>query len=291
MSSDTTAPTRGRSAGSAGNPKASAATPAQPRSGSRLAGRPADGTKRGKLIAVASGKGGVGKTFLSITLSQALARRKQRTLLFDGDLGLANIDIQLGLMPQYDLGSVIAGKLSLNQAAMAYDACGFDVIAGRSGSGSLASIPLSRLQIMAEDLALLATRYDRVVLDLSAGVEKSVRQLAKAADTLLVVTSDEPTSLTDAYAFIKITALERPHTDIRIVVNASNSTREGERTYQTLHKACNRFLKISPPLAGIIRRDARVRECIRNQMPILNRSPSSEAAMDVEAIADRLLAP
>jgi len=243
------------------------------------------------LIAVASGKGGVGKTFFSITLSQALARRKQRTLLFDGDLGLANIDIQLGLMPQYDLGSVIAGRLSLNQAAMTYETGGFDVIAGRSGSGSLANIPLSRLQILGEDLALLATRYDRVVLDLGAGVEKSVRQLAKAADTILVVTSDEPTALTDAYAFIKITAMERPNTDIRIVVNASNSTREGERTYQTLHKACNGFLKISPPLAGIIRRDARVRDCIRNQMPILTRSPSSEAAMDVEAIADRLLAP
>jgi flagellar biosynthesis protein FlhG len=246
--------------------------------------------KRGRLVAVASGKGGVGKTFFSITLSHALARRGQRTLLFDGDLGLANIDIQLGLMPQYDLGSVIAGKLSLNQAAMQYEPGGFDVIAGRSGSGTLANIPLSRLQIMGEDLALMAARYDRVVLDLGAGVEKSVRQLARSADTVLVVTSDEPTSLTDAYAFIKITALERPNTDIRVVVNASNSTREGERTYQTLFKACQGFLKISPPLAGIIRRDARVRECIRNQTPILIRSPSSEAAMDVEAIADRLLA-
>ena len=283
MGSDTTAPsaqTRGRSGGT----KTGRAAPASP----GLAGRPSGSAKRGKLIAVASGKGGVGKTFFSITLSQALARRKQRTLLFDGDLGLANIDIQLGLMPQYDLGSVIAGKLSLNQAAMSYDTGGFDVIAGRSGSGSLANIPLSRLQIISEDLALLATRYDRVVLDLGAGVEKSVRQLAQAADTVLVVTSDEPTALTDAYAFIKITVLERPRTDIRIVVNASNSTREGERTYQTLHKACNSFLKISPPLAGIIRRDARVRECIRNQMPILTRSPSAEAAMDmdVEAIAD-----
>ncbi len=287
MSSDTTAPPSSIRARATGSSKAGAATPASP----RLAGRPAVGTKRGKLIAVASGKGGVGKTFFSITLSQALAMRNQKTLLFDGDLGLANIDIQLGLMPQYDLGSVITGKLSLNQAAMKYDTGGFDVIAGRSGSGSLANIPLSRLQIMGEDLALLATRYDRVVLDLGAGVEKSVRQLAKAADTILVVTSDEPTSLTDAYAFIKITVLERPNTDIRIVVNASNSTREGERTYQTLHKACNGFLKISPPLAGIIRRDARVRECIRNQMPILTRSPSSEAAMDVKAIADRLLAP
>ena len=255
-----------------------------------LAGRPAVSARRGRIVAVASGKGGVGKTFFSITLSHALAQRGNRVLLFDGDLGLANVDIQLGLMPHYDLGSVVAGKLSLNQASMHYEQGGFDVIAGRSGSGSLANIPLSRLQILGEDLALMAARYDRVILELGAGVEKSVRQLARSADTVLVVTSDEPTSLTDAYAFVKVTALERPNLDIRIVVNASNSTREGERTYQTLFKACQRFLKISPPLAGIIRRDARVRKTIRNQTPILTRSPSSEAAMDVNAIAERLIA-
>jgi len=263
-------------------PPAGAVTPS-------LAGRPAVSAKRGRIIAVASGKGGVGKTFFSITLSHAMAMRGNRVLLFDGDLGLANVDIQLGLMPHYDLGSVVAGKLSLNQAAMHYEQGGFDVIAGRSGSGSLANISLSRLQILGEDLGLMAARYDRVILDLGAGVEKSVRQLARAADTVLVVTSDEPTALTDAYAFIKVTALERPNLDIRVVVNASNSTREGERTYQTLFKACQGFLKISPPLAGIIRRDARVRETIRNQTPILIRSPSSEAALDITTIAEKLL--
>ncbi|MDX2145667.1 MAG: MinD/ParA family protein [Rhodospirillaceae bacterium] len=268
------------------SPESTLPPPSQP----RLAGRPAVSARRGRIIAVASGKGGVGKTFLSITLSHAFARRGQRTLLFDGDLGLANVDIQLGLMPRHDLGNVIAGRIALNQAAMRYDAGGFDVIAGRSGSGSLANIPLSRLQILGEDLAILAGRYDRIVVDLGAGVEKSVRQLAKAADTIIIVTSDEPTSLTDAYAFIKITTMERGASDIRIIVNASNSTREGERTYQTLLKACQGFLKISPPLAGIVRRDARVRETIRNQTPILVRSPSSEAAIDIEAIADRLLA-
>ena len=124
---------------------------------------------------------------------------------------------------------------------------------------------------------------DSIVIDLGAGIEKSVRQLAKAADTIIIVTSDEPTSLTDAYAFIKLSTMERASTDIRIVVNAANSTREGERIYQTLFKACNGFLKISPPLAGIVRRDARVRESIRHQTPILVRSPSSEAAVDVDA--------
>ncbi|MGB0694363.1 MAG: MinD/ParA family protein [Rhodospirillaceae bacterium] len=242
-----------------------------------------------KVIAVASGKGGVGKTWFSVTLTHALARRGARALLFDGDLGLANVDIQIGLMPTHDLGSVIVGKRTMTQAATLYENGGFDVIAGRSGSGSLANIPPGRLQIIAEDLLLTAQNYDRVILDMGAGVDRPIRLLSRIAGTILVVTSDEPTSLTDAYAFIKVTAMERKDVDIRVVVNGCNSTREGERTYNTLLKACQGFLKISPPLAGIIRRDTRVREAIRNQTPILLRYPNSEAAMDVEAIAERLM--
>jgi flagellar biosynthesis protein FlhG len=254
-----------------------------------LAPRPAQRAKGRNVLAVASGKGGVGKTWFSITLTHALARASQRVLLFDGDLGLANVDIQLGLMPKHDLGSVVTGRLTLNQATVSYAEGGFDVIAGRSGSGSLANIPLSRLQLLSDDLNLLACAYDKVVLDLGAGVEKTVRALANNAGTILVVTTDEPTSLTDAYAFIKVTLLERPGTDIRVVVNMANSTREGERIYNTLLKACEGFLKASPPLAGVIRRDLKVREAIRNQSPLLTRSPNSEAAADVEAIAEKLL--
>jgi flagellar biosynthesis protein FlhG len=254
-----------------------------------LAPRPGHRPRAKNLVAVASGKGGVGKTWFSITLTHALARAGQHSLLFDGDLGLANVDIQLGLMPKYDLGAVVSGKLTLNQAATNFPEGGFDVIAGRSGSGSLANIPLSRLQLLADDLSLLAGAYDRVVLDLGAGVEKTVRALANQAGTIMVVTTDEPTSLTDAYAFIKVTRLERPGTDIRVVVNMANSTREGERIYYTLLKACEGFLKISPPLAGVIRRDLKVREAIRNPTPLLTRSPNSEAATDVEAIVHHLL--
>ncbi|MEO5375867.1 MAG: MinD/ParA family protein [Alphaproteobacteria bacterium] len=254
-----------------------------------LAPRPAARAKGRNVIAIASGKGGVGKTWFAITLTHAIAKKGGKALLFDGDLGLANVDIQLGLMPRHDLGNVIAGRLTLNQATMPFEGGGFDVIAGRSGSGSLANIPLNRLQMLGDDLALLAVAYDKVVLDLGAGVEKSVRMLARAAGTCLVVTSDEPTALTDAYAFIKVNVMEKAMTDMRIVVNACNSAREGERTYNTLLKACEGFLKISPPLAGVIRRDTRVREAIRNQTPLLTRYPNAEAALDVIAIADRLL--
>ncbi len=250
---------------------------------------PALRAKGRNIIAVASGKGGVGKTWLAITMASALSARERKVLLFDGDLGLANLDIQLGLMPKQDLGSVISGRLSLNQAVLAFPPGGFDIIAGRSGSGGLASIPTSRLQMLNEDLALLAQAYDHVLLDLGAGVERTVRQLTHNVGTCLVVATDEPTSLTDAYAFIKLTHMERPQLNIRIVINAANSTREGERTYNTLLKACEGFLKISPPLWGVVRHDPKVRETIKAQVPLLTRYPHCEAAQDVGRIVQKIL--
>lgn len=241
------------------------------------------------MIAIASGKGGVGKTWLSITLAHALSEAGLKILLFDGDLGLANLDIQLGLMPRQDLGSVLGGRLTLNQAVLSYDEGGFDIIAGRSGSAGLANITANRLKMLGEDLRVLAASYDKVLVDLGAGVERTVRQLTHSADMVIVVITDEPTSLTDAYAFIKITHTENPGMDFRVVANNVNSLREGERTYNTLHKACEGFLKISPPLLGVIRRDPKVPEAIRSQTSILTRYPNSEAASDVESIAQKLL--
>ena len=242
-----------------------------------------------KKIAVASGKGGVGKTWFAITLSHALANNNRNVLLFDGDLGLANVDIQLGLMPKHDLGGVLTGRLPLNQAAIAFDDGGFDIIAGRSGSGNLANISVSRLTALNEDLTMLSSSYDHIVFDLGAGVERTVRNLANQVDTVIVVTTDEPTALTDAYAFIKLTHIERPNLDLRVVVNMANSTKEGERTYNTILKACQGFLKFAPPLAGVIRRDNKVRETIRNQAPLLMRFPNTEAAQDVRSIAESAL--
>jgi len=250
--------------------------------------RAATATKGRNMIAIASGKGGVGKTWFAITLTHALAKAGSRMMLFDGDLGLANVDIQLGLMPKHDLGGVLAGRLTLNQATMNFEEGGFDIIAGRSGSGRLANLPPNRLQLLGEDLALIAAGYDKVILDLGAGVERTVRQLTRNVATCIVVTTDEPTSLTDAYAFVKVTHMEQPDIDIRIVVNMANSQREGERTYKTLNKACEGFLKMSPPLLGVIRRDAKVREAIRSQTSILTRFPNSGATADIEAVVAKL---
>jgi flagellar biosynthesis protein FlhG len=140
-----------------------------------------------------------------------------------------------------------------------------------------------------DELFTLAGTYDRAVIDIGAGVDRTARVMAGRAGMYLVLTMDEPTSLTDAYAFIKVMTMENPGTDIRIVVNMVASKQQGERTYATLLKACEGFLNISPPLAGIIRRDPRVPESIRHQTPLLTRHPNCDAAGDVVAIAGKLL--
>ena len=238
------------------------------------------------IIAVASGKGGVGKTWFSITLAHALARAGRKTLLFDGDLGLANVDVQLGCTPRRDLASVVAGEATLAQAVTP-NPCGFDIVAGRSGAGGLASLSASRLLDLRSELTRVGQSYDWVVLDLGAGIERTVRILTGQARACLVVTTDEPTAITDAYAYIKVTALDRLAAGIQIVVNMVPSQRDGERTYATLLRACREFLKIEPPLAGIIRRDDHVKESIRRQVALLTRFPNANAASDVEQIAKR----
>ena len=192
----------------------------------RAAGAGATGPVSRKLIAVASGKGGVGKTWFAITLAHALARGGERVLLFDGDLGLANVDIQLGLMPRRDLGSVFDGDISLKGSVQGFEAGGFDIVAGRSGSGSLANLSVPRLAELVTDMEKLAAGYDRVVIDLGAGIDRTIRLLAARAATILVITNDEPTALTDAYAFIKMMHADKPGAGLQIVVNAAASDGE-----------------------------------------------------------------
>jgi flagellar biosynthesis protein FlhG len=241
-----------------------------------------------RLTAIASGKGGVGKTWFAITLAHAWSRLGRRVLLFDGDLGLANIDIQLGLPPAPGLGAVLAGRAAMADAARMLPGLGFSVLTGQSGSGALAGLAPGEIATILAGLRGLP--FDDIVLDLGAGLDQGTRHLAAHADRLLVLVTDEPTSLTDAYAVVKVQAGDTPTgTDVRIVVNQAPGAAAGQRTYATLARACGHFLHRTPPLAGIISRDDRVRDTIRRQTALLTRHPGCPAAGEVERIARGLL--
>ncbi len=242
------------------------------------------------LITVASGKGGVGKTWFAATLCHALSQKGKKTLLFDCDFGLANVDIQLGLMPEHDLGQVISNEITLDNAIYTKSQSGlnFDVISGQSGSGALASLKMERLIDLAARICNLAQEYDYTVMDLGAGVENSVMTLARASDKVIVVITADPTSLTDAYAFIKLHNMRNNDAEIQIVVNMAEDQNEGRRAFDKIQKVCQNFLNISPKLLGVIARDKHVADAIRAQLPLLSRYPQCKAGENVIEIAKKL---
>ncbi|MBY0338175.1 MAG: AAA family ATPase [Acetobacteraceae bacterium] len=245
--------------------------------------------QQGRLIAIASGKGGVGKTWLAVTLAQAMSHAGRSVLLADGDVGLANVDVQLGLRPELDMVAVLAGRATLAEAVL-HHAGGFDVLPGRSGSGSFGALSDAAMERLTALLAEARLHWDVVLLDLGAGVDPGTRRLAALADTLLVVTTPEPTALTDAYAVLKLHGRDRPDGDARIVVNQARDQPAGKRAAATLRRAAAQFLDRDIPLAAILRLDERVPEAISRQTPLLTRHPTSPAGEDVEALARRLTA-
>jgi len=243
-----------------------------------------------KMITVASGKGGVGKTWLSITLASALAHEGRKVLLFDGDLGLANVDVQLGLVPEVDLSDLLSGRQNLSGSVTRYKPAGFDVLAGKSGSGALSSMARERIDSLKQHLIAASQSYDHVILDMAAGVDQSNLSIGTHSGPTLVVLTGEPTSLTDAYAFMKLRRMRDPGADLRIVVNNAADREAADKAYHAIRKACDTFLQFNPPLLGSILTDDKVRDSIRNQSDILSRYPQAEAARQVREIAKQLIA-
>ena len=249
--------------------------------------------RAGPVIAIASGKGGVGKTALSCALASAFSRQKQRTLVVDADLGMANIDVQLGLHTKGDLSSVVAGRIGLAEAispAMggSEKLGGFDVIAGPSGSGILSSLDHNSVGRLAAGITAASLDYDRTMIDLAAGAERSNIRLAAAADDVIIVINDEPTSLTDAYAFIKTLRVRDEGASPFILVTNCDSAQSGQAAYESLSQTCESFLGFAPVLAGIVQRDRHIADAIRAQTPLAVRYPNCPALKDINAIAQKL---
>lgn len=262
-----------------------------------------DGGRKKNLIAVASGKGGVGKTWFSITLSQALAQKGQRVLLVDGDLGLANVDVQLSVTPVHDIAGVVAGKITLKESITPFkggadsvsDAgtngraqSGIDIIAGRSGSGALDRLSRIQIENLCRGFVSLSENYDFLVVDLAAGMNSHMAPLFRTVGKVVIVLTDDPTSITDAYAMIKFLHSQYPGLNIQLVVNMADNRAHAEKTYAAIQRACENFLQFRPQLAGFVPRDKHVTQAIRAQTALLERYPLCDAASQVLSIAERM---
>lgn len=251
------------------------------------------GAKRARITAVTSGKGGVGKTFLSANLAAALARQGERVLVLDADLGLANLDVVLNLFPKITLHDVFTGKHTLDEAILPAPG-GFWVLLAGSGM-----VEYSRLTPEVRDQLLgviqtVSPRYDHIILDTGAGISDVVLFTVSLADDVLVVATPEPTSLTDAYATIKVLATTQGRRDLRLIVNQVGKPGEGRIIRGQLQQVVDRYVTpgLDSPLrlefVGEVPTDPTVREAVQRRQLLLECFPGSAASQAVVAAATRL---
>jgi flagellar biosynthesis protein FlhG len=254
--------------------------------------------RRAHTIAVASGKGGVGKTLVSVNLAIALAARGHRVMLFDLDMGLANADIVLGLDVSWTLSDVLSGRRSLEEVIIAAPG-DIAFVPGSSGVAGMANLSEFERHQLLSVLHRVEAAYDVILLDCGAGISRNVVAFGAAADTLLIIATPEPTAITDAYATIKAFVLERHESrhassaaagSIGVVVNLAENRQEGRQVYERLASVAARFLHVPVTDYGYILRDDHVPAAVRARTPLLVRYPRSSASACMLASAARLSA-
>ncbi len=239
-----------------------------------------------KVITVASGKGGVGKTSISLNLSLALAGEGFRVCLFDGDLGLANVNILTGIFPQHGLEEVINGDLSLGEILIK-DFQGIDIIPGSSGVEKMADLtPEESRRLINSFLAL--TEYDYFILDTSAGISSQVLSFCRASHEMILVVTPEPTSLTDAYSLLKVLSKNQVLPRVKVVINQVKTAMAAKNAYTRLKETVHKFLplKISP--LGIVAQDRNVPISVISQNPFILLFPDTDASKCIRSIAVKL---
>jgi flagellar biosynthesis protein FlhG len=239
-----------------------------------------------QVIAVTGGKGGVGKTTIAVNLATSIAARGKQVMLLDGDLGLANVDVFLGLTPRLTLADVLAGSCSLEEILLETPQ-GFKVVPAASGIAQLAELDTLTHVGLVRAFGDITAKVDVMVIDTAAGISGSVLQFSQAAQQVLIVLCDEPASLTDAYALIKILSRDHGVKQFRVVVNEVRGRGMGQALFQRFERVATRFLSVDLDYVGEIPEDAFLRRSIREQRPVVSAYPSSPAAIALKTLAQR----
>ncbi|GGO67472.1 MinD/ParA family protein [Bowmanella pacifica] len=241
-----------------------------------------------KVIAVTGGKGGVGKTNITLNTAISMAKQGKRVLVLDADLGLANVDVMLGLRVEKNLSHVLSGECLLEEV-LVEGPYGVKIAPATSGSQSMTELTPTEHAGLIRAFSELRSKIDVLIVDTAAGISDMVLSFSRAAQDIMVVVCDEPTSLTDAYALIKI--LNRDHGVFRfkIVANMVRNVREGQELFAKLSKVTNRFLDVALELVATIPFDENIRKAVRRQKSIVEAYPSSPAAVAISNLASQAL--
>ncbi len=239
------------------------------------------------IIAITSGKGGVGKTNIAANLALCMASQNLRVIVMDADLGLGNLDVLMNLTCRYNLSHVIAGRRTLEQITQVGPG-GIEVICGGSGIEGLANLGAFQRQRLLDQLDSLQERSDVMILDTGAGIHSAVIGFCLAADHTLVVTTPEPTAMTDAYAMIKVLAAKQYDGRISLLVNMANSPAEGKRIYRQIADVAGRFLDVPVYEAGVLCRDEYLLQAVRKRELVTSAFPKAAISSAFSAISRRL---
>ena len=240
-----------------------------------------------KVIAVTGGKGGVGKSNVSVNLSVALCQLGHKVMLLDADLGLANVDIMLGLKTEKNLANVLDGECDLKDIILE-GPYGLQIIPAASGTKSMAELSSVQHAGIIQAFSDIGQGIDFLIIDTAAGITDMVVNFIQAAQDVLAVVCDEPTSITDVYALMKV--LNRDHNIVRfnVLANMVQTSQEGRELFATLSSVCNRFLDVTLNYLGSVPFDDNVRKAVKKQTPLIDAFPRSPAAIAIKSLAKKV---
>jgi flagellar biosynthesis protein FlhG len=243
--------------------------------------------KQIKVIAVSGGKGGVGKTNVSLNTSIALAHQGKRVLVLDADLGLANCDVMLGLRVQRNISHVLSGECELDDIIIEGPA-GIKIIPATSGTQSMVDLTPAEHAGLIRAFGEMQTQFDVLIVDTAAGISDMVLSFARASQEVLLVVCDEPTSITDCYALMKLLSRDHGVFKFKVVANMVRSPQEGQQLFAKLTKVSDRFLDVALELVGVIPFDENIRKAVRKQKAIVEAFPNSPASIAFSHLAKKI---